>query len=218
MSIGFLLPDPDGAVVWRGPRKNGLIKQFLKDVDWGPLDWLIIDTPPGTSDEHISLAQLLPARPGADGALLVTTPQEVAVADVRKEAAFCAKVGLPLVGVVENMAALAAPAADAALVSSSTGADVTAAVAAAVDGALGAGAWAGLTVRVPIFHVPGGVGGGAALAARAGTTLLGRVPLDPGLGRACEEGAWAGPDRAPAAAAALAGVCDGVMKALGGAV
>ena len=61
MSIGFMLPDPDSAVVWRGPRKNGLIKQFLKDVDWGELDYLVIDTPPGTSDEHISMAQYLKA-------------------------------------------------------------------------------------------------------------------------------------------------------------
>jgi Mrp family chromosome partitioning ATPase len=61
MSIGFMLPNPDDAVVWRGPRKNGLIKQFLKDVDWGELDYLVIDTPPGTSDEHISIAQYLKA-------------------------------------------------------------------------------------------------------------------------------------------------------------
>lgn len=58
MSIGFLLPNPDDAVIWRGPRKNGLIKQFLKDVHWGPLDYLIIDSPPGTSDEHISIVQV----------------------------------------------------------------------------------------------------------------------------------------------------------------
>ena len=215
MSIGFLLPDADGAVVWRGPRKNALIKQFLKDVDWGTLDWLIVDTPPGTSDEHISLAQLLPMRPGVDGAVLVTTPQEVAVADVRKEASFCAKVGVPLVGVVENMAVLAAPAPSASFVVEGTGADVTAAVAAAVDGALGAGAFAGLGLRVPVFHAPGG-GGGASLAAKAGTALLGRVPLDPGLGRACEEGERAAAATAPAAAAELGRVCDAVVAKLGG--
>ncbi len=59
MSIGFMLPDPDDAVIWRGPRKNSLIKQFLKDVHWGKLDYLIVDAPPGTSDEHISIAQFL---------------------------------------------------------------------------------------------------------------------------------------------------------------
>ena len=58
MSIGFMLPNPDDAVIWRGPRKNGLIKQFLKDVHWGQLDYLVIDSPPGTSDEHISIAQV----------------------------------------------------------------------------------------------------------------------------------------------------------------
>lgn len=78
MSIGFMLPSNDNAVIWRGPRKNGLIKQFLTDVDWGELDYLIIDTPPGTSDEHISLAQLLKSST-VDGAIIVTTPQEVAM-------------------------------------------------------------------------------------------------------------------------------------------
>jgi Mrp family chromosome partitioning ATPase len=90
MSVGFMLPDKDGAVIWRGPRKNGLIKQFLTDVDWGSLDYLIIDTPPGTSDEHLSIIQYLRGA-GIDGALVVTTPQEVAMADVRKEINFCKK-------------------------------------------------------------------------------------------------------------------------------
>lgn len=103
MSIGFMLPNPDSAVVWRGPRKNGLIKQFLKDVDWGEVDVLLIDTPPGTSDEHISAAQYLGAV-GADGAVIVTTPQEVACADVRKELSFCSKTSIPVLGIVENMA------------------------------------------------------------------------------------------------------------------
>ena len=76
MSIGFMLPNTDDAVIWRGPRKNGLIKQFLTDVDWGALDYLIIDTPPGTSDEHISIVQYLKGT-ALDGAVVVTTPQEV---------------------------------------------------------------------------------------------------------------------------------------------
>ena len=92
MSIGFMLPTTDDAVIWRGPRKNGLIKQFLTDVDWGQLDYLIIDTPPGTSDEHISIVQYLKAT-NVDGAVIVTTPQEVAMADVRKEINFCKKTG-----------------------------------------------------------------------------------------------------------------------------
>ncbi len=76
MSSGFLLPSPDAAVVWRGPKKNGLIKQLLRDVDWGEagLDFLLVDTPPGTSDEHLSAVQFL-AGAGIDGAIIVTTPQ-----------------------------------------------------------------------------------------------------------------------------------------------
>uniref|UniRef100_A0A8C6XQD0 NUBP iron-sulfur cluster assembly factor 2, cytosolic n=1 Tax=Naja naja TaxID=35670 RepID=A0A8C6XQD0_NAJNA len=83
MSIGFLLEKPDDAVVWRGPKKNALIKQFIADVTWGELDFLIVDTPPGTSDEHISTVESLrPFKPL--GAVLVTTPQAVAVGDVRR--------------------------------------------------------------------------------------------------------------------------------------
>ncbi|KAI9216066.1 cytosolic Fe-S cluster assembly factor nubp1 [Blastocladiella britannica] len=108
MSIAFLLPNRDDAVIWRGPKKNGLIKQFLRDVDWGPLDYLLVDTPPGTSDEHLSLVTYLKDA-GIDGAVLVTTPQEVSLQDVRKEIAFCRKVGVPIVGVVENMAGFVCP-------------------------------------------------------------------------------------------------------------
>lgn len=90
MSIGFMLPSSDDAVIWRGPRKNGLIKQFLTDVVWNELDYLIIDTPPGTSDEHISIVQYLKTSK-VDGAIVITTPQEVAMADVRKELSFCKK-------------------------------------------------------------------------------------------------------------------------------
>lgn len=87
MSIGYLLESEDGAVIWRGPKKNGLIRQFLSDVYWGDLDYLIIDTPPGTSDEHLSIVNYLK---GAviDGAVVVTTPQEVSLQDVRKEINF----------------------------------------------------------------------------------------------------------------------------------
>ncbi|XP_069358967.1 cytosolic Fe-S cluster assembly factor nubp1-A isoform X2 [Maniola hyperantus] len=108
MSIGFLLGSPDDAVIWRGPKKNGMIKQFLSEVDWGDLDYLLIDTPPGTSDEHLSLVQYLSAA-GVTGAVVVTTPQEVALLDVRKEIQFCRKVGLPVLGVVENMSLFVCP-------------------------------------------------------------------------------------------------------------
>ncbi|KAJ1339743.1 hypothetical protein BSLG_005649 [Batrachochytrium salamandrivorans] len=87
MSIGFMLPDPDEAVIWRGAKKNGLIKQFLKDVNWGTLDIMLVDTPPGTSDEHLSVVQYL-KECGIDGAVIVTTPQEMSLQDVRKEINF----------------------------------------------------------------------------------------------------------------------------------
>jgi Mrp family chromosome partitioning ATPase len=108
MSIGFMLPAQDDAIIWRGPRKNGLIKQFLTDVNWNELDYLIVDTPPGTSDEHISIVQYLKAS-HIDGAIVVTTPQEVSMADVRKELNFCRKTGIPVLGVVENMADIKIP-------------------------------------------------------------------------------------------------------------
>jgi Mrp family chromosome partitioning ATPase len=108
VSVGFLLKDQDSAVIWRGPTKNGLIKQFLKDVDWEELDVLLIDTPPGTSDEHLSVVQLL-KESGIDGAIIVTTPQEVALQDVRKEINFCRKVNLPIIGVVQNMSTFVCP-------------------------------------------------------------------------------------------------------------
>ncbi len=76
MSVGFMLESEDAAVIWRGPKKNGLIKQFLRDVQWGELDYLVVDTPPGTSDEHLSVTQYLKST-GIDGAVIVTTPQEV---------------------------------------------------------------------------------------------------------------------------------------------
>lgn len=108
MSIGFMLPSRDDAVIWRGVRKTGLIKQFLRDVNWGELDYLVVDAPPGTSDEHISLVQLL-KESDVDGALIVTTPQEVSLIDVRKEINFCKKSGTKVLGVVENMAGFVCP-------------------------------------------------------------------------------------------------------------
>lgn len=112
MSLGFLLPKRGDAVVWRGPKKTAMIRQFIKDAHWAETDYLLIDTPPGTSDEHISLAETLQrdARPGqVAGAVVVTTPQAVATADVRKELNFCAKTGLRVIGVVENMSGFVCP-------------------------------------------------------------------------------------------------------------
>jgi len=106
MSIGFLLPSGDDAVIWRGPRKYHAIKQFLKDVQWGNLNFLIVDSPPGTGDEPLAIAQLLE---NADGAIVVTTPQDVALADVRRGITFCRNVNLPVLGVVENMSGFVCP-------------------------------------------------------------------------------------------------------------
>lgn len=108
MSVQFMLPNRDDAVIWRGPKKNGLIKQFLKDVEWGELDYLIVDTPPGTSDEHLSVNSFL-KESGVDGAVLVTTPQEVSLLDVRKEIDFCRKAGIRILGLVENMSGFVCP-------------------------------------------------------------------------------------------------------------
>ncbi|CAD7940455.1 unnamed protein product [Amoebophrya sp. A25] len=102
MSIGFMLPKEDDAIIWRGPRKNGLIRQFLTDVTWGAQDYLFVDTPPGTSDEHLAIVGYL-ADAKISGAIIVTSPQEVALADVRKEVNFCKKTGVPVLGVIENM-------------------------------------------------------------------------------------------------------------------
>ncbi|MCD4690762.1 Mrp/NBP35 family ATP-binding protein [bacterium] len=106
MSIGFMLEGQDDAVIWRGPLKYSVIKQFLKDVEWGDLDYLIIDSPPGTGDEPLTVAQLIE---DADGALIVTTPQAVAVTDVRKSIDFARRVGLPVLGVIENMSGFVCP-------------------------------------------------------------------------------------------------------------
>lgn len=108
MSVQFMLPNRDDAVIWRGPKKNGLIKTFLKDVEWGELDYLVVDTPPGTSDEHLSVNSYL-KEAGVDGAVLVTTPQEVSLLDVRREVDFCRKAGIRILGIVENMSGFVCP-------------------------------------------------------------------------------------------------------------
>jgi ATP-binding protein involved in chromosome partitioning len=148
MSIAFLLRDRDDAVIWRGPMKMTIIKQFLKDVDWGDLDYLIIDSPPGTGDEPLSVCQL--AAP-VDGAVIVTTPQDVATADVRKSINFCHQMDLPVLGVVENMSGFVCPKCG----------EVT-----------------------DIFKS----GGGERMAVDMGVPFLGRIPIDPAVGQACDDG------------------------------
>ncbi|NXJ03250.1 NUBP1 factor, partial [Odontophorus gujanensis] len=152
MSVGFLLSSPDDAVIWRGPKKNGLIKQFLRDVDWGEVDYLIVDTPPGTSDEHLSIVQYLSAL-HIDGAVIITTPQEVSLQDVRKEINFCHKVKVPIIGVVENMSGFVCPK---------------------------------CKKESQIF--PPTTGGAEKMCQDLNVSLLGKVPLDPQIGRSCDKG------------------------------
>lgn len=106
MSMGFLLPDKDSAVMWRGPMKASAIRQFIEDVEWGELDYLIVDMPPGTGDEAISIVQLIPK---ASGAVIVTTPQDVALLDSRKSVTFAKQTDLPIIGLVENMSGFVCP-------------------------------------------------------------------------------------------------------------
>jgi Mrp family chromosome partitioning ATPase/predicted Fe-Mo cluster-binding NifX family protein len=106
VSVGLLLAGADDAVIWRGPMKYNVIRQLLKDTRWGRLDHLVIDSPPGTGDEPLAVAQL--AGPGAQ-AVIVTTPQQVAIDDVRRGVSFCRKLQLPVAGIIENMSALACP-------------------------------------------------------------------------------------------------------------
>ena len=106
MSVGFLLEEPDTPVIWRGPAKIGVIRQFFTEVAWGELDFLVIDCPPGTGDEPLSVCQSV-----ADGGvgLIVTTPQRVSAADVAKSVNFCRKLDFPICGIVENMSGFVCP-------------------------------------------------------------------------------------------------------------
>jgi len=148
MSVGLLLKNQDEAVIWRGPAKHGFIKQVLTAVEWGNLDYLVVDCPPGTGDEPLSVVQLLD---GSVGAVIVTTPQDVALTDVRKSVTFCRQVKLPVIGVVENMSGFVCP-------------------------HCGEG--------VDIFKS----GGGSIMANEMNVPFLGRIPLDPAMVSAGDEG------------------------------
>lgn len=148
MSIGFFLPNQDSAVIWRGPMKIGFIKQLLADVKWGYLDYLIIDFPPGTGDEPLSVAQLIP---DADGAILVTTPQDLSLIDVRKSIDFCRQLNVPILGVIENMSGLVCPHCEKV---------------------------------IDIFKR----GGGEKIAGEMGVPFLGRIPIEPLIVEASDNG------------------------------
>ncbi len=106
VTMASLLQDSDAPVIWRGPLKMGAIKQFLGEIEWGELDYLIIDSPPGTGDEPLSVCQLIPE---ADGSIIVTTPQDVALIDSRKTVRFSEALKIPVLGIIENMAGLKCP-------------------------------------------------------------------------------------------------------------
>lgn len=106
MSLKYFLADDDQAVIWRGPLKYSSIMQLLGETEWGELDYLIVDLPPGTGDEPLTVLQLIPH---VHGALVVTTPQDVALADVRRSIGFCRQLGVPVIGIVENMSYLVCP-------------------------------------------------------------------------------------------------------------
>ena len=164
----------------------GLIKQFLRDVNWAELDYLVVDTPPGTSDEHLSIVQYL--KGAVDGAVIVTTPQEVALQDVRKEINFCRKVGVRVLGVVENMAGFVCPRCCCCFF----------VCVYCIGNICNARSWSFALSLVAhsceqqIFAPS--TGGAAALAEQMNVPLLGSVPLDPRLARRADEGAAAADD------------------------
>ena len=213
MSISFLLPDDRQAVVWRGPRKNALIQQFLTQVDWtgdtDGLDYLIVDTPPGTSDEHISIVQYLQKAGAVAGAVVVTTPEEVSLADVRKELSFCQKTSVPVLGIVENMGSYQTHLEQMRFLRDGT--DCTAEV------------LQELRTKCPqvleclasseLFAQSHG--GAEKMAEEYGIPFWGRLPLDPDLLKACEEGRGFAESRPKAAAAvALEDFCRRLNEAL----
>lgn len=145
MSLGFLLDDKNTATIWRGPAKAGVIRQFLQDVEWGELDFLVVDCPPGTGDEPLSVLQLI----GKDAAaVIVTTPQAVALDDVRRSVGFCRTTGTAMLGIIENMSGFTCP--DCGTVSEIFGG--------------GSGETSGAS-------------GGETLAMESGIPFLGRIPL-----------------------------------------
>jgi len=175
ISMEYFMPNKDDAVIWRGPLKHSAINQFITDIDWGDLDFLIVDSPPGTGDEPLSVAQTIPDAK----AIIVTTPQEVALSDVRKSINFCKKINKPILGMVENMSGYVCP-------------------------------HCGKTAD--LF----GSGGGEATAAKFGVPFLGRVPFDPNIVHAGDNGiSYQEKYKDSAGAVALGKIADRVVALAG---
>ena len=175
ISMAFLLEDPDKPVIWRGPIKLGAIQQFIGDVAWGELDALIIDFPPGTSDEPLTVSQSLP---GIDGVVIVTTPQEVALLDSRKSINFAKTISVPVLGVVENMSGykLKGKSEPNSVVSLLSPTGVHEECKADEDGN-----W---EITLDVFKS----GGGKEASVEMGVPFLGTLPFDPGIVRGGDDG------------------------------
>ncbi|MEC7756414.1 MAG: Mrp/NBP35 family ATP-binding protein [Candidatus Thermoplasmatota archaeon] len=175
ISMAFLLEDPDKPVIWRGPIKLGAIQQFIGDVAWGELDALIIDFPPGTSDEPLTVSQSLP---GIDGVIIVTTPQEVALLDSRKSINFAKTISVPVLGVVENMSGykLRGKSEPNSVVSFLSPTGVHEECKADEDGN-----W---EITLDVFKS----GGGKEASIEMGVPFLGTLPFDPGIVRGGDDG------------------------------
>lgn len=173
MSIGFFIEDHNQALIWRGPMKMSAIKQFLSDVEWGELDYMVVDCPPGTGDEPLSICQLMP---DIDGAVIVTTPQNMAITDVRKSVTFCNQIGVSVIGIIENMSGFKCPCCG----------KIT-----------------------DIFEN----GGGQKLSEETGIDFLGKIPIEPGIVKASEEGkAFLGISGNTDTGKAFLGIIDRIRK------
>lgn len=173
MSMAFLSQDKDTPIVWRGPMKMGALRQFIEDVYWGELDYLVVDLPPGTGDEPLTIAQLIS---NADGSVIVTTPQDVALLDSRKSVSFSNALELPVLGIVENMAGFICP---------------------------------HCKETVNLFKI----GGGEKAANELGVPFLGRVPIDPNVVNAGDNGMpLIADDGSSPAAKAFEGIIDKILE------
>jgi len=175
VTMGVLIDNPDTPVIWRGPLKYNAIRQFLADINWGELDFLVIDSPPGTGDEPLTICQLIPE---ASGTIVVTTPQEVALLDSRKAVRFSQTLKVPVIGIIENMSGLTCP---------------------------------HCGKEINLFKT----GGGEKAASELGTPFLGRIPIEPEVVEASDEGKpFLASKKKGKAAEKLREVVDNILKEL----